>query len=322
MNKLKPFHVLSLFLLTIIATSCSNIKDHHGFFTEQNIEDGEKVSNDYTNGKGWKELGGDYVYYMDVFRTNDGPQMLYIVANKKENRLLGLIHVNRYIMNAAMAKDVDPPTVVTNYEEISAQDIKKANDMTEINALFKQMPEMKDFKWQTTLQNQIASGIILKTHFIYVTKKKVDEELFKYTPTPVFNDHDKTLKEIFMSEYAIYNRDVQRLNQSVDLAPYIKLLGFTYQGSNATSLKPDKFYIDDLIVENPINFKGKGKMFFFIPFKSFTRPQSEDAAPYYTPAIETYEYAITPDNEDYPVFTRNTHFASLLEPTVKKDSTP
>ncbi|MCE3280570.1 MAG: hypothetical protein K0S44_2761 [Bacteroidetes bacterium] len=322
MNKLKPFHVLSLFLLTIITTSCSNIKDHNSFFTEQNIQDGEKVSNDYSNGNGWKELGGDYVYYMDVFKTNDGPQMLYIVANKKENKLLGLIHLNRYIMNAAMAKGVSPPTVVTNYEEINPNDIQKANDMTEINTLFKQMPEMKDFKWQTTLQNQIASGIILKTHFIYVTKKTVDEELFQFKTTPVFNDHDKELKEIFSSEYVIYHRDVQRLNQSVDLAPYIKLLGFKFEGTNTQSLRPDKFYINDLIIDDPINFKGKGKMFFFIPFKSFTRPQSENGDPYYAPAIETYEYSITPDSDGYPEFKRNTHFATLLPAAIEKDPKP
>jgi hypothetical protein len=322
MNKHKLFHVFTIFLLTLIATGCSNLADHKRFFKEHNIEDAEKVSNDYAKGKGWKVLAGDYMYYMDVFKTDQGPQMLYIVANKKENEITGLIHVNRFIMNAAMAKGVSPATVVTNYEEINPQDVQKANDMSEINALFKSMPEMKDFKWQTTMQNQIASGIILKTHFIYVTKKTVDEKLFKFTPTPVFNDHDKTLNEIFSSEYAIYHRDVQRLNQSVDLAQYIQLLGFTYEDKHVQSLRPDKFYIDDLIVQDPINFKGKGKMFFFIPFKSFTRAQSENEDPNYTPAIETYEYSITPDNEGYPVFKRNTHFASLLQPTVKQNPNP
>lgn len=322
MNKHKPFHVLIIFLLTLIATGCSNLADHNRFLKEHNIEDGEKISNDYANGNGWKELAGDYVYYMDIFKTDQGPEMLYIVANKKANEIIGLIHVNRFIMNAAMAKGVSPATAVTNYEEINPQDIQKANDMSEINALFKLMPEMKDFKWQTTIQNQIASGIILKTHFIYVTKKTVDKELFKFTMTPFFNDHDKTLKDILSSEYAIYHRDVQRLNQSVDLAQYIKLLGFTYQVSHTQTLKPDKFYIDDLILEEPINFKGKGKMFFFIPFKSFTRPQSENGDPYYTPAIETYEYSITPDSDGYPEFKRNTHFASLLQPTVKQNTNP
>jgi hypothetical protein len=318
MNNYKTFQGSCLILLTVIATSCSKVADHNRFLKEHNIQETDKIPVDYSGGNGWKTLAGDYVYFMDLFNTTSDPQMLYFVANKKENKMIGVMHVNPFIMPAAIAPGVSPATIVTNYEEMSPADIAKANDMTEFNAILKAIPEMKDFKWQNTMQNQIASGMILKTHFIYATKNSVDEHLFRFSEKAVFQDHDKLLHDIFMNPNQMHNRDVQRLNRSVEMSQFIKLLGFTFDKMDIKSMGAvsEKFYIDELLTKDPINFKGKGKMFFFIPFKSFVRPQIKGETPSYIPAIETYEYLITPDTEGFPVFKRNTHFASLLEPTL------
>jgi hypothetical protein len=318
MNKLSRLQGSLLFLLTLFATGCSRVADHNRFLKEHGIKQTDKIPVNYSEGHGWKTLAGNYVYFMDIFEEPSGSQMLYIVANKKENRMIGLMHVNPFIMPAALAKGVSPATVVTNYEEISPADITKANNMTEFNALLKAMPEMKDFKWQTTMQNQIASGIILKTHFIYATKSSVDDKLFSYSEKPVFRDHDKELQEIFSTGHILHNRGVQRLNKSVEMGQFISMLGFTFDKKDIKSMgpHPDKFYIDDLLVHDPIDFKGKGKMFFFIAFKSYVRPETKGETPAYIPAIETYEYSITPDQDGFPVFKRNTHFASLLEPVL------
>jgi hypothetical protein len=312
------------FLLTVIATSCSKIADHNRFLKEHGITETNKIPADYTNGNGWKELAGDYVYYLGLFNMPTGTEMLYFVANKKENEMIGMMHVNPFIMTAAVAPGISPATVVTNYEEISRRDIDKANDMTEFNALLAAMPEMKDFEWKNKLQNQVASGIILKTHFIYVTKTKTDDPLFMFSETPVMQDHDKLLQDIFSGEYTLYHRDVQRLNQSVELGQYIKALGFTYETKGEGTIRHDNptFYIQDLITKDPIDFKGKGKMFFFIPFKSFVRIQSKGETPVYSPAIETFEYTIKPDAGGFPVFSRHTHFASLLTNNGETTTTP
>lgn len=305
-----------LFLLTLIATSCSNKNEHADFLKAHGIKDADKVSADYSDHSSWKQLGGDYVYFLDLFDTKSDPQMIYIVANKKENKLIGMLHVNPLIMTSAIAKGVSPATVVTNYEEINPRDIAKANDMSEFNALLKNIPEMKDFSWKNTLQNTIASGIILKTHFIYVTKKSTDEKLFSYSTQPLFSDHDLLLREILSGDYSMYHRDVQRLNKSVEMSQFITAMGFHFEtkGNGSIDHTSNKFYIDNLITNDPIDFTGKGKMFFFIPIKSFTRPHAKDDAPVYTPAIETYEYSTTTDSDGFPVFKRNTHFASLLQP--------
>lgn len=315
MNNCSRFPAFVFFLLTFVATSCSNRNDHIRFLTENGIRETEKVPADYSGGNGWKQLGGDYVYFLDLFDAKNDPQMIYIVANKKENKLIGLLHVNPFIMPSAVAKGVNPATVVTNYEEMNSRDIAKANDMSEFNALLKNIPEMKDFKWKNTLQNTIASGIILKTQFIYVAKKSTDEKLFAFSAQPVFTDHDQQLREIFLDDYTLYHRDVQRLNRSVEMGQFITALGFHYEteGTGVVNHTYKKFYIDDLLTNDPIDFSGKGKMFFFIPFKSFTRPRTKEESPNYTPAIETYEYTTTADQDGFPVFKRNTHFASLLQ---------
>jgi hypothetical protein len=314
MNNYNRLPALCLFLLTLFATGCSKVADHNRFLKEHGITETDKVPVDYAGQNGWKELAGNYVYFLDIFNTYPNPQMIYIVANKKEGKLVGLMHVNPQIMIAAIAKGVNPATIVTNYEEISPQDIAKANDMTEFNALLRAMPEMKDFKWKNTMQNQIASGIMLKTHFIYVSKKSVEDKLFTYSEQPVMQDHGQQLANIFQSDYALYHRDVQRLNRSVEMGQFITALGFHYEskGKGGIIHSTDKFYIGDLIKNDPINFEGKGKMFFFIPMKCYTRPAKSEETPYYYPAIETYEYSLTPDAEGFPVFKRNTHFASLL----------
>jgi|GEM_PF-5974584 len=317
MNSYHRIPALCLFLLTVFATGCSKIADHNRFLKEHGITETDKVPVDYAAHNGWKELAGDYVYFMDMFNTYPNPQMIYIVANKKENKLIGLLHVNPLIMPAAVAKGVSPATVVTNYEEISPRDIAKANDMTEFNALLSAMPEMKDFKWKNKMQNQIASGIILKTHFIYASKKSTEDKLFTYSQQPVMQDHDQLLASIFQGEYSLFHRDVQRLNKDVELGQFVTSLGFHYESADIASLhSDDKFYINDLITENPIDFEGKGKMFFFTPMKCYSRPRKSEETPSYFPAIQTFEYSHTPDAEGFPVFKRNTHFASLLRPKL------
>jgi hypothetical protein len=309
--KLQP---ILLFLLTMIATGCSNVADHIRFLKEHGIKETEKVPADYTEGNGWKQLGGDYVYFLDVFNEQQDPQMIYIVADKKEKKLVGILHVNPLIMVSAIAKGVTPATIVTNYEEIAPEDLNIANDMTEFNNLLRAMPEMKDFKWKNTLQNTIASGILLKTSFIYVTKKNVDNRLFSFSKEPVIQNHDRSLRDIFLSEHSLFHHDVQRLNRSVDLSRFISALGFHYEtkGKGTMEHQTKSFYINDLLPDQ-IDFSGKGKMFFFIPFKSFTRPSVSDEMANFAPAIETFEYSHTPDKDGFPVFRRNTHFASLLE---------
>jgi hypothetical protein len=314
MNSYHRLPVICIFLLTIFATGCSRIADHNRFLKERGIIETEKVPADYSGNNGWKPLAGDYVYFLDVFKTQTGPQMIYIVANKKENRLIGAMNVNPQIMTATYAPGVSPLTVVTNYEEMTANDIAKANDMTELNALLKAMPEMKNFRWKNTMQNQVASGIILKTHFIYITVSAVENSFFTYSEQPVMQDHDRRLGDILVAPHTMYHRDVKRLNRSVEMSQFVDALGFHYEtkGNGGVIHSTEKFYIDDLLANDPINFEGKGKMFFFIPMKCYARPRKEGETPDYYPAIETYEYSTTPDADGFPVFKRNTHFASLL----------
>ncbi|HEX8517005.1 MAG TPA: hypothetical protein VF868_12450 [Bacteroidia bacterium] len=313
MNKLNHLRHFTLILLTIIATSCSKVADHNRFLTEHGITETGKIPAEYINGNGWKTLAGDYLYYMDLFTVNNEPQLLYIVANQKEKRMIALLHVNRFIMPAALAQGVKPATVVTNYEEMNPQDIAEANDMTEFNQLLKAMPEMKDFKWKNEIQNRIASGILLKTNFIYVTKSREDDALFSYSEKPVMQDRGKLVKEILSGEHLMYNRDVQRLNKSVEMSQFISLLGFSFEKTSNITHNDKKFFIEDLAMKDPIDFSGKGKMFFFYPFKSFVRTHTKGETPGYFPAIETYQYTYTSDTEGFPVFSRNTQFVSLLE---------
>lgn len=313
---MKKYFSLILFI-SLFISACSHKSENIDFLHSHGISEVEKVPTDYTNpDNGWKKLAGDYVYFMDVFDIKTDPKLMYIIANKREGKLIGNFNVNPYIMPAAIARGVNPATVVTNYEEISSADIAAANDMTEINKSLKAIPELKNFTWKNELQNTIVSGILLKTHFIYLTKSDVDDKLFNYQPQPVIQDHDKLLEEIFKSNYSMYHRSIERLNEQVEMNQFIKKLGFKFENDESQIISHSSdntsVYINDLLINDPINFKGPGKMFFFFPFKSFTRITEKGGSINYTPAIETYEYTFKLDQEGFPEFKRNTHFVSLL----------
>jgi hypothetical protein len=146
MNNFRRFQALRVFLLTLIATSCSNVNEQKTFLTTNNITESKKIPTDYDS-KEWKKLAGDYVYFMDLFKINNLSQLLYIVANKKEKKMLFVYHVNPHIMPATYVKGVTPLTVVTNYEEISENDFEMANDLTEMNALLQCIPKFNCFRY-------------------------------------------------------------------------------------------------------------------------------------------------------------------------------
>jgi hypothetical protein len=310
-------HFPLIFFVSLFISSCSHITDNIDFLRSHGIKEVEKVPTDYTDpDKGWKKLADDYVYFMDVFDIKTDPKLMYIIANKREGKLIGAFNVNPYIMPAAIARDVTPSTIVTNYEEISPTDIAAANDMAEINKSLKAIPELKNFTWKNELQNTIVSGIFLKTNFIFITKNDVDDKLFNFQPQHVIQDHHKLLEEIFKSNYTMYHRAVERLNDQVEMNQFIKKLGFKFENdeSQLVSHSSDNtsVYINDLLINDQINFKGPGKMFFFFQFKSFTRITEKGGSVNYSPAVETYEYTFQPDKDGFPEFKRNTHFVSLL----------
>jgi hypothetical protein len=99
------------------------------------------------------------------------------------------------------------------------------------------------------------------------------------------------------------------------MGQYIKELGF-YFDSEDQEAKKEKYYINDLLTSDPIDFKGSGKLFLFFPFKSYTRPPNKGEKPIYGPAVGAIEYSFVPDKDGFPVFKRKTHFASLLQKNI------
>ncbi|MDF2438930.1 MAG: hypothetical protein K0Q95_3306 [Bacteroidota bacterium] len=313
MNKINQLRTTCYILLTFFAISCSNKNEHNALLNANGINETDRIPNDYSSAA-WKPLTAGYVYYMDVFDINHTKQLLYILANKKEEKLVGIYHVNDHLMPATYARGVNPPTIVTNFEEISEADIERSDNMDELNALFKSIPEMKNFSWKNEVQNTIASATIMKTHFVFIVSDKVDDTLFAYADKPVKLDHDKLVQQIFASKFSIFNRPVQRLNENVEMGHFIKDLGFKFDNpTSVQALNDNKFYINDLLVdEDSINFKGTGKLFLFFPFKSYTRVLNKGETPMYGPAVATFEYSFSPDAEGFPVFKRTSHRVSLL----------
>lgn len=322
MNVYRQLQGFSLILLTLFATSCSRVADRNTFLKENGITESSKIPLEYNAGSGWKPLAANYVYFLDVFNVNNSKQLIYILADKAENKLLAIYHVNPQVMPATYALGINPPTIVTNYHEISDEDIFKANDLTEMNALFRCMPEMKNFSWKNEIQNSIASGVILKTHFIFVSGNKPDDDLFTYKEIPQKQDHDKLLQQIFSGNYSMFFRPVKRLNETVEMGQFIKQLAFKYKTDalfSAHEEQQDPYFINDLLKNSPINFKGGGKLFLFYPFKSFERVANKGETPIYGPAVETFEYSFSPDANGFPVFKRTTHFASLLRNDISSN---
>jgi hypothetical protein len=317
MNKINGLRLLCYILLTFFATSCSNRSQHDALLNASGINEPGKIPNDYSSAA-WKQLTAGYVYYMDVFDINNTKQLLYVLANKKENELTGVYHVNDHIMPATYAQGLNPPTVVTNFEEMSATDIEKSDNMEEMNALFRNIPEMKHFSWKNEVQNTIASAIIMKTHFVFIVSNKADDDLFAYKEDAVQLDHDKLVQQILSSKYSIFSRPVERLNKNVEMGHYVKELGFKFENpGSVAALNNDKYYINDLLVDdNAIDFSGSGKLYLFFPFKSYTRELNKGDKPMYAPAVATYEYSFTPDAEGFPVFRRKSHRVSLLRSNI------
>jgi hypothetical protein len=313
MNITQRIQGLSLFLLTLIATGCSNINERISFLKANGIEETQKIPEDY-NSPAWKPLAGKYVYLIDLFTINNSPKLICLMADKKEDKLVSVYHLNDQVMPATYARGVNPPTIVTNYQEISDDDLKKSDDMNGLNRFFKNIPELKNFSWKNELQNTIVSGIIFKTHFIHVVKDSVDDNLFSYEEKPVKQDHDSLLKNILSANYSLFNRPVKRLNENVEMSQFIKQMGFFYESElpGRNEKETQKSYINDLIKE-PIDFKTSGQLCLFYPFKSFIRIQNKGESPFYDPAVAAVEYTFTSDADGFPVFQRKTQFVPLLK---------
>lgn len=305
-------------MLCIVAafSSCSNISKNIDFLRTNGITEIENVPTSFESGKGWKELGGDYVYFLNLFfddRTVLQPRMIYLLANKRTEEIIAAYDLSSQIMPAAVAKGVSPVTVVTNYMELSETDLADMDDMKPLNDLLKKMPEMKGFTWKNDLQNRIVSGIIMKTHFIFVSGTSVDELVYNQDPPMPKKER---LKSIFKVSHNVYNRPVQRLNEGVEMNQFIQKMDFQFQRTDgAAALHPEykeKRYINDIFKDDPFDFRGAGKMFFFYPFKSYMRPKEKDGMPGYFPAIHTVVYTYELDAEGFPVFKRKSRFASLL----------
>lgn len=321
MNISQQIRTFIFFLLTLFATGCSKEDEHNSFLKANGIKETNKVPSDYNNGNGWTPLAGNYVYFIDLFTINNSPELVYILADKKENKLLFAYHLNPHIMPATYAPHVKPPTIVTNYYEISDVDREKADDMTGLNALFRSIPELKNFSWKNELQNTIVSGIIFKAHFIYAIKDSIDDKLFQYEEKPVIPEQSQLLKQIFSGRYSFFNRSVKRLNADVEMSKFIKDLGFFFE-KNSTSTsdqKNQKYFINDLL-NNPIDFKTPGKLCLFYPSKSYIRTQNKGETPFYDPAVAAHEYSFIPDQNGFPKFKRTTQYVSLLKdnPDTKK----
>jgi hypothetical protein len=304
------------FLLWIIAMlcSCGGVTDRIDFLRSHGILETQKVPVEMTEGSGWKNLAGDYVYFLDVFAEEADTKMMYILGNKKTGELLEVYNLNPHIMPASYALAVNPPTMVTNWTEISPVDKAKDDDMSELNSLFRKIPEMKNFSWKNELQNRIASSVILKTHFIFINSQEINTSLFTYSEMPVKQSRTKELHRIYKDNYKFFHRAVERLNESVEFRKYIEKLNFAFfnpQGMSKVDTSQDTF-INDLFPDNPINFKGKGKMFFFFPFKSFQRAQDPHSGPVYDPSIATFMYTYTLDTDGFPVFKRETRYVNIL----------
>lgn len=302
-------------MLCIVAVfpSCSNITKNIDFLRTNGVTEIESVPTSFESGKGWKELAGDYVYFLNLYNLSSDPQMIYLVANKRTEEIIGAYNINAQIMPASVAKGVDPATIVTNYTEISPKDLEAADDMNAFNMLLKKIPEMKDFSWKNDLQNRIASGILMKTHFIFASGTSFDGGLYNGDPTM---PQTALLKRILKEPHNIYTRPVQRLNENVDMNQFIQKMEFQFQSTDGTAtLHPEykeKRYVNDIFKDDPIEFKGAGKMFFFYPFKSYVRAKEKEGMPGYSPAIHTVEYTYETDAEGFPVFKRKSRFASLL----------
>jgi hypothetical protein len=109
----------------------------------------------------------------------------------------------------------------------------------------------------------------------------------------------------------MFYRPVKRLNENVEMGNYIKELGFYFEDEQYTN-KKKIYYINDLLPDEPFNFMGPGKLFLFFPFKCYTRPLNKGEKPIYGPAVASFEYFFTPDQNEFPIFKRRAHFTSLF----------
>ncbi len=103
------------------------------------------------------------------------------------------------------------------------------------------------------------------------------------------------------------------------MGQFIKDMGFQYKRDALTSADQNKnepYFINDLLPDDPIDFKGSGKLFLFFPFKSYERTPAKGETPIYGPAVATFEYTFSTGKDGYPVFNRKTHFTSLLRSNI------
>ncbi len=305
--------LILLSFLFFLSLSCTNVPDNIDFLRSNGVMETQKVPLDFETDPSWELLGGNYVCSMRFLDQETEPKMIFLVADKKAKKLIGFYDVIDQLMPSAVAPG-QSYTTMTNFGEISEEDKKRANDMAGLNAILKCIPELKNFSWKNEEQNRIVSGIILKTQFIAISKPKPDEKLFQPTSKQIETGHRKLIKELYEKGYALRQRSVERLNEVVVLNAYIEKLGFKFEEGNIVVDKKEKFTINDLLGNDPIDFKGKGKVFFFTPVKSYERPTEEGAEPMIEPAVQTFEFAFIPGTDNYPVFTRKTKVVSLLSP--------
>lgn len=313
---MKNIFKIAVIFLSVLSAGCAGKNNNAAVLHSFGITETDKVPADF-NDPDWKKLGGNYVYFLGDFDTVH-PKLIYIIGDKKENKIIASYTINQQIMPATIAKGAGTAAIVANYEDMSAASISAFDNMSGLNKALCAMPELKNFSWKNALQNTIVSGIILKTHFIYISKKKLDGKLFEFEPQHKKQDQAQLIEDILKTDHAMYHRPVERLDQSVEMNQYIKKLGFEFENSKSKYGEASSMYINDILVNDPIDFKGSRKMFFFFPFKSYTRSIEKDASPNYSPAVAALEYTYTLNREGFPVFKRKTHFVSLVGNTILK----
>jgi len=311
-NQIKMKYIINLITIASIAffSSCKEKFNNEEFLKQNGILDPKEVS---LNFKGWNELYGKYVYNITVLNASTNPQLTYILADKKEEKILGLFNVNPFIIPSARVPRAHSNKMISNFEEMLDSDKAKRADLIKFNSILKLIPELKNFSWKNLNQNTIVSSIIQTTQFNFVSKKEIDTKVIGYNSGELLPDNETLLKDIFSTkDYLLMRRFPERLSKNTNLGEYVNKLGFEFEKNEAYYKTLSKYSMKDVMGEYSYDFVAKEKIYFFYPFISYSRPKTEFSSIVYFPAIETSEYSFTLDSEGFPVFAKKMYFVSLL----------
>ncbi|MFL5753364.1 MAG: hypothetical protein ACJ76F_08155 [Bacteroidia bacterium] len=304
------FGILTLFLFVILPSCNKGISNRKDFIDQNSIEQGALIPDEFSDPR-WKALAGDYYYYASDFVFGKNKKCLFILGNRKENKIVSFIDMNNFLIMGRQGEGKYRRRFITSFEHLKYKDYESMNNMQAFNSMLSSIPELVNFKWKDELQNKLMSCLLMYTQLRGISCLN-EPALLEDT----LSGREEILQKIFSAQYEYNQRNFLRYNEAADLFQEIKRLGF---GINPISspFEKDRAYLSALRSE--FDLSDKKSLFIYYPFVSYTYvPADPEPQLVYYPAVNVIQYKMSVNEQGFPQFTRKNVYVSLLDGMVKK----